>query len=352
MSCGIIARCDAGGLASITREVFRHLRPERTLLLDLGDRGRSECVADGYEPEDGQSVYRASFAGALPESAIDWLTAPGVDVVHSCETFYDDRILRAARANDIRTVVLAMPELAPWADGALSHDPSAPRPSVITVPTMWREHTLPTSTLLPVPVATDRLRFKQRDRVDHLYHPTGAAMLDRNGTDLFLRALTHMETAPRVTIRSERAVTIPRDVRADVTIVETPTNNYWDQYPADADVLVLPRRYGGLSLPVQECAALGIPAVMLANDVYAQHRHVIGVEPSKARPARMKGGTVPVWDADPRELARALDDVVQTGVWHASHYAGYWARQHAWSGPLGARWCQMLDAGCAAEVAA
>src|SRR5690349_8790171 len=109
------ARCDGGGLDSVTREIHRHLRPERTLLLDLGGRGRGDCVPDDYRYGE---VFRCDWMGGLPANAVDWVCDPACDVLVAVETFYDDRILTLARQRGMRVILYAMPELAPWATTA------------------------------------------------------------------------------------------------------------------------------------------------------------------------------------------------------------------------------------------
>jgi hypothetical protein len=350
MTFAMIGRCDPGGLGTLTSEVHRHLRPARTLLVDLDDRGRGVCHETPYVHGD---IVRVPFAGAVPDLLIDWLCAPGVDVLWSAETFYDARILRAARANGVRTVVCAMPELAPWAAGAPAGIPSIPRPSLITVPTGWRHDTLPAAQLLPVPVATDRLVWQHRTRIEHLYHPTGTAMADRNGTDLLLAAVAHVTRPCRLTIRAERPITIPPAPNVDITVVTDPAGDYWAQYPPDIDLLVLPRRYGGLSLPVQECAALGVPALVLDPDPYAAQPWTVTVPATRSRPTRMKGGTVPVHQTSPSQLAAAIDRAIDRPDEHAGRSAATaeWVRTHAWDGPLGHRWCELLAADCPAAAA-
>lgn len=346
MSVGIIGRCDAGGLAALTREVHRHVRPARTLLLDLEEHGRGECIPDEYAHGE---VYRSTFKGGIPDLAIEWLTAEGVDSIWSAETFYEDRILREAHGHGIRSVVYAMPELAPW------HDPDVIRPRTITTPTAWRIDTLPANTqVLPLPVARDRLRYTERKQCTHLYHVVGSpgakrAMLDRNGTEILLAALPFISSDDvRVTIRCpHERIQIPK-TRAHVEVVSAPVADYWESYPADIDLLVLPRRYGGLSLPVQECAALGVPALMLRSDAYAQMgvEFINAIPSTGSSPAHMKGGRVPVHDADPRELAAAIDFLVGHPEQHhaASIEAGVWAEGRSWDGRLGDRWRATLDA--------
>lgn len=353
MSFALVARCDPGGLSSITAEVFRHLCPAKTLLLDAH---RGPCNDRLYETDESrQQLLYSSFDGALPGDYADWIGS-GVDALFSAETFYDEKVIRAAKANGVRTVMLAMPELAPWA----TTSPDRARvlkPDVLVVPTAWRIETLPGAGILPVPVARDRLRPTLRREVAHLYHVTGAAMLDRNGTDLFLRALPLMEHDVRVTIRSERPITVP-PCRHDVIVTQERTANYWEAYPPEIDLLVMPRRYGGLCLPVQEAASLGVPSLVLDADPYAGEPFTFTVPTTRSTTANMKGAAlgcenpVRVWDASPADLARTLDRLVNSPhLTGASAAANAWAETHAWDSLLGMTWCEMLMAECGSMAA-
>ena len=51
---------------------------------------------------------------------------------------------------------------------------------------------------------------------------------------------------------------IPPNVKLRIDEGDTP--NYWDNYRGD--VLIMPRRFGGLCLPVNEALAAGMPAIM------------------------------------------------------------------------------------------
>lgn len=342
MSLGILARYDGGGLGTLTREVFRHLEPARTLLISMpGRTGREGLFPWAYDIDGtGRSVYPTEFAGAFPQRARDWIAAEGITTLWSAETFYDERVMRAAHQHGIRTVVYAMPELAPW-----SVDPSAAKPRALHVPTEWRADTVPGASVLEFPVATDRLPWRGRDQVRHIFHITGSAMLDRNGTNGLLAALPMIPEKLRVTIRSEKPLDVPA-CHHDIEVVYDATPDYWRIYPDDIDLLVMPRRYGGLSLPVQECAALGVPSVVLGSDPYAEHPFTWVALTDRFTEHRMKGGMVPVWQFDPADLATAIRRAVTAPGGNAdrSSYAQEWAAHRAWDGPLGDRWREMLSA--------
>lgn len=349
MTLGIIGRCDAGGLGTLTSEVFRHLKPERTLLLHMGTAGRG---GDGnpslYDVEGAtQVVYPADWQGKLSDRHVDWLCAEGIDTLWSAETFYDDAVIRRAHQNGIKTVCYVMPELNPWNRVAPGNTPARPRELV--TPTGWEIGRSDDSMrVLPFPIARDRLPFRQRGQQDgplHLYHVVGAAMLDRNGTELLLTALNFVREPVRVTVRTEkgaRSVSYGNGVTLEWE--SGPTLNYWMSYPADADVLVMPRRYGGLCLPIQEAASLGMPAVILDSDPYADAPFTVEIESKPGRLTRMKGGEFMVHDADPHALAERIDYLAshRHQVRLLSIAANRWASERSWFGDLGLAWRTML----------
>lgn len=354
MTFGLVARCDMGGLATITQEVYRHLCPDRTLLLNLGARGRGPCVEEAYDLGQAGQVFPASWDGGISDGIAEWIGGRGITTLFSAETFYDEKIVRAAKAEGVRTVMLAMPELAPWASTSPDRGRTL-KPDVLAVPTTWRVETLPGCTVLPVPVARDRLPPTLRARAEHLFHMTGGAMLDRQGTELLLRAIPLISCACRLTIRSERPIAVPPSSVVEVDVISDRARNYWEAYPDGIDLLVAPRRYGGLSLPVQECASLGVPALVLQRDPYAQESFTFALDVTRGVPAHMKGADqhgpnpVMVWDASPHMLAQMIDEIVgrPDAVKAASAMANEWAEESAWDGPLRERWTEILDASAA-----
>jgi glycosyltransferase involved in cell wall biosynthesis len=91
------------------------------------------------------------------------------------------------------------------------------------------------------------------------------------------------------------------------------SKDYWGVYPSYADVLVMPRRYAGLSLPVQEAASLGMGLVMLDvppyNEMLAPESLVATRGPGIEVP--MVGGTFTVHSGDVTALAAKMDELVR-----------------------------------------
>lgn len=323
MRLGLIARADDRGLGVLTWEFHRHLAPASTLVVrEPGAEARGFLPHLDRYPGAAVVTYDQ---GTLPEQPTrDWLD--GLDVVYSAETFYDQRLTGWAAAAGVATVLHTMPEF---------HSPAMATPTVLWAPTPWRLDQLPPARLVPVPVAADRfpLTAPARDGQLRVLHTAGhRAAADRNGTTALLTALRMVRQPMTVrlltqdphlpTIRPARGVTLQSEPGG--------RTDYWGLY-ADADVLALPRRYGGLCLPTQEAMAAGLAVVMADCPPN-------GWWPTLRVPASPRGelntpcGPVPIYSTNPRGLARTLDSLALDGDVLAGHQAASvaWARAHTW----------------------
>lgn len=285
-------------------------------------------------PERAPHARRVRWAQGLdPKITRQWLR--DVDVVYAAETFYDPRLPKWAEAAGVVTVLHANPEF--WTGGQ--------HPSRLWSATPWRLDAMPPDTeVVPFPVAVDRFTpAEPHDGPARFLHVAGKrALADRNGTDSLVDAV------PLLTRPCEIRMVVQHgdppsfhDVPAHVKLVALdPPADYWRLYTA-ADVLVMPRRYGGLCLPVQEACAAGLAVIMSdlpPNDVWPGPR----VPADFRRKATMPCGRVPVYDTDPRRLAEVMDAMADPSV-RAGHQAESraWAADHSWD-VMGPRWLDMM----------
>jgi glycosyltransferase involved in cell wall biosynthesis len=322
---GLIARADDRGLGHMTWEFHRHLQPARTLVVrEPGAEARGFAPHLDRYPD--ATVVRFD-GGLLPEAEVRaWLQ--GLDVLYSAETFYDWHLVDWAEQAGVATVLHVMPEF-------FHHH--VPPTTAVWAPTPWRLQHLPAYTrVVPVPVATDRFPMAAPARADQLrvLHTAGhRAAADRNGTTQLLQALrrTRQPMAVRLTTQDPALpkAALPRTVTLQAEVGGRA--GYWDLYAA-ADVLVLPRRYGGLCLPVQEAMAAGLAVVLpdtAPNDWW----------PALLVPGRERGhintaaGTLPLFAADPHQLAQQLDQLAASPelVAEAQQASLAWAQAHSWA---------------------
>lgn len=325
---GMIVRCDQGGLGNQTRDLHKHLTPSTTLLINLPS-------------EKGRGIgYPADFAGPDTMHWHDDVIPPDIarqfedrcDVILSVEVFYSAVFSKA------RTVLVANPELWQGYDA-----------TTLVVPTTWMlERMPPEAVVLPHPVTHPPVsQVRRRHSVTTFLHVAAPAMLDRNGTTTVMEALQHVDEQCQLWVHAPGTPSPTGDTRFTVSKVDVRwssryNRNAWSTYDVEADVMLLPRRYGGLCLPVQEAAACGLPSVMTA--LSPQNTWPVWTIPTKSHYTYpMRGGEFPVYDTDPRELAKAMTDMVRGGVdiEALSDAALAWAEQLSWDNLL-PRWQELV----------
>lgn len=238
MRLGVIARSEARGLAQQSHEVCRNLDPERVLLVDPGPDKRFTQHPERYADWDTTTVRWTN--GRLDENTVrPWLE--GLDVVYTAETPYDERLPQWAAEAGCGVVVHANPEF------LNSRDAKAPVTWWAATP--WRLEHLPARTrVVPMPVPEAPYRTEPGDRVRFLHVAGWPAVSDRNGTGFVAEAAGHMRSDATVVIRGQhRDIDRYRRHTPRLTIESGCVPNHWDLY-RDADVLVMPRRFGGLCL--------------------------------------------------------------------------------------------------------
>jgi glycosyltransferase involved in cell wall biosynthesis len=320
-------------------EFARHVEPDRTMIIEMGELARGFPIHDERYP----GAMRMPFDGHVvgDETAVrDWLK--GLDVLYSAETFYDWRIIEWAAEAGCATVLHVMPEF--YRHGL---DPSLPKPDRFWTPTSWRLEDLdPATIVVPVPVALDRFEPKHRTEAVTFLHIAGhRAAADRAGTTTILRALRRVSSRVRIIMITQDENLPQTSLRRNVTLERRVRSKceYWELY--DGDVLLSPRRYGGLSLVHNEAAAAGM-ALLLSN-VSPNPTTWPGryVNTTSAGEIRTPSGVLPVSGVDPEALAVEIDELAQNPsiVADLSAASICWAQDHSWK-TLAGEYLTQLDA--------
>jgi hypothetical protein len=297
---GLVAFCSPTGLGYQTRAIHQHLKPAKTMVVDLSSYNGMPLHPDWYP-----DAWRFVRGFPTDQDCDEFLD--GLDSVIVCETPLNYRLFAAAEKRGVRTILQANPE---FCDYLTSSPP--PRPTLIGLPSTWMEdeirHAVPGIPVeaLPVPIDLSALPQRAITEARRFIHIAGRpAAHDRNGTLDFI-------AAARIAARSMPGAEFiifcqtPTDeisralLGAPITLVgavSDPTEMY-----READILVLPRRYGGLCLPAQEAVGSGIPVLMPAispNNSWLPHSWLLPVRPDHQRfmarsPINLYGVEVPV----------------------------------------------------------
>lgn len=267
MKVGLLAYSTNTGLGHQTYEFYRHMKPAKTLVADLGKFNRMPTHHDRY-PD-------AAVVAGIPDcNRMEWLLE-GMDAIFVAETPLNFCLFKRAREKGIVTIQQYNYEFLDF-----FRHPDWDKPGILAAPTVWnidKVKALNAAPVMewPVPISRDLIPFRKIEQCKTFVHVIGRpAVHDRNGTLSFLEAAKKIGNRFKYKVYyqepiDQRAVEYFTPVKRALErakeslqleiIVDAP--NYTDIY-AEGDVLVLPRRYGGLCLPANEALSAGMPVIM------------------------------------------------------------------------------------------
>jgi glycosyltransferase involved in cell wall biosynthesis len=310
MRIGIIARADKTGLGYQTKELVEMLNTHKIMLIDSSHFNGNKQFPEWY---DGYNVTRGQ-AGFLTNLEVNrFLT--DVDVIISCEIFYNRRLAALAHRRGIKTILQYNYEFFEYF--AIN---GMREPDILLGPTTWNidimqkhftykskvAHLPPPTTPAIFASAKDANMGKTHKRILHVAGKRAAK--DRNGTDIVIEMLKYSKAD------YELVVTVQGDFKPDcddprLTIDNSNPDDRAELYTG-FDFMILPRRYGGLCLPMNEALLSGLPVIMTDvspnNDILPSEWLV---EAPKVGEVQFKG-IVDLHDADPQKLAELVDKFV------------------------------------------
>lgn len=312
---GLIARCESSrGLAIQSHNLFLHVPVERVLLV----RRQPHALDCEERPEWYPGATHITYDHinhTLPQEIVmEWLE--GLDVVFTVETPYDWRFPDWARSMRVKTVIQGNPEF-------YRHDQDShilagnnnykAHPDAWWWPTPWRLDRLPPGQVVPVPMP-DIEPVAYTGNPPRFLHVVGKrAYEDRNGTDIVINALRGIEEPCDFTINGFGwelpEINLLPNVPVNLTVERAGVEDRWGMY-RDQSILVLPRRYGGLSLPALEAAVSGLGVLMPScspNQVLASGF----LAARDDRTINMACGRVNVADVNFRDLSAAINDLIR-----------------------------------------
>lgn len=257
MRLGLVARCDKTGLGIQTLNLARMLNPSKILLINSEPFNGNEQHPEWY------SNYNVQHSNGFPRlrDCKDFLR--DVDIVLTCEIPYNYGLFDMARQLNKRTFLQYNFEFLDY----LVND-SLPKPTKFIAPSDWRINEVKDIgevIHLPPPVflgdfETAKYRNIHRTGKIRFLHIAGRpAIHDRNGTQSLISAVEKSKGDFELVIKSQVKLEESKDKRI-VYDYSNPDNNV--ELYEDFDVMIIPRKYGGLCLPCNEALAAGIPVLM------------------------------------------------------------------------------------------
>lgn len=302
MKIGLLAYSTNTGLGYQTLAFYRHMKPHKTLLVDLHKFNGMKTHHERYQ--DGEVMLTRN----MPDCGhMDWLTND-VDIVFICETPLNYCLMEKAKAKGVPVVLQYNYE---FLDYLNRKDIEAP--AVLAAPSIWHKKDVESLGIAPVldlPVPTDAsdINFREIDECRTIFHIAGKqAIHDRNGTQTFIEAALKCGNKFKYIIYAQQldgtteTLVKKAQQRIDLELVQD-VANYADMYKV-GDVLVLPRKYGGLCLPMQEALTAGIPVIMPDIEPNAYRLPKQWLVPAKRERSFMTRTQIDIYETDPNFLA-------------------------------------------------
>lgn len=307
MKLGIIARSDNTGLGNQTRDLVSMLNPSSIMLVNSLSFNKNKQHPEWYKD------YECFHVRGLPKTGDLEPFIRSVNVVLTCETFYNNSFIELARRRGVKTVLQYNYEFLEYL-----HKQSLPFPDIMLAPSLWNYEKVAEISegktklfYLPPPINTlifDEARKENMSKNhNRLLHVAGKpATKDRNGTNSIIEMLKYSRTDYEIVITTQQELNISyKDSRLKI-VVGNPDNRQ-DLY-FGYDAMILPRRYAGLCLPMNEALVSGLPVFMTdisPNNTILPKEWLVKAEKHDQFRARVD---LDVYNADPKGLAKMIDN--------------------------------------------
>jgi glycosyltransferase involved in cell wall biosynthesis len=256
MQIGLVARCDHTGLGYQTRALAEMLNPDVILLID------SSPFKDLKQYPEWYKDYKVITSNGIPGYNEYEKFLKQIDVMVTAETPYVYEAWNWARMIGVKTVCQLNWE---FFDGLVQ--PNMPHPDQYLMPSYWHledfQQLFPETIYLPPPSlempATKALNMSRTGKKKFVHIVGSNAIYDRNGWSSLIDALQESTGDFELHVFSQQDITGLRDKRIIYHISDINDNK---ELYEGFDALILPRRYGGLCLPMNEALLAGLPVIM------------------------------------------------------------------------------------------
>jgi hypothetical protein len=310
MRIGLIARSDNSGLGNQTRELAYMLNPSKVLLIDSYSFNRNKQHPEWYKD------YNVTNNSGFVSNRVALEFLKDLDVVISCEIFYNKNFPVLAKQNGVKSVLQYNYE---FLDNLQNSE--LPLPDILLSPSKWGlEDVLEkfgnSCRVVHLPPPTDHKMFENARKLNlkstkKLLHIAGkVAIKDRNGTDTVIEMMRHSKADFTLEIRSQGEMNYNIDDNR-IKIITDNVENQEGLY-SGYDAMVMPRRYAGLCLPMNESLLCGLPVFMTDISPNNQILPSDWLVASHKVDELMTRTMLDVYSANPVELAAKIDSYMSS----------------------------------------
>lgn len=308
MRVGILARADLTGLGIQSRNWVRLLNPYKVIVIDSTSFNSNTQHYEWYNNR--QNAFRID--GFIQQRDVDSILN-GIDVLLTFEIPYNYQIISMARSRGIKTIIQNN-----WEFTDYLKQPELPLPDILLNHSYWhlddQKALWPKITeYCPTPLFTEDFggiwlqNLERKEKKLRFLHVAGRQTYeDRNGTKALMRAVLEIpkEIDFELVIKTQTAE-LADILDSRITIDSSAPEDEKDLY-RNFDAMIMPRRYGGACLPMNEALASGLPVIMTDVDPNNKVLPSYWLVKAEKETAFMARTVIDVFSADTTDLAARI----------------------------------------------
>jgi len=262
---GMFVFANDSGLGAQTRRLCQMLKPDRLLAIDMSKLSKNSI--QHFEWYDNFNGYKVN---GVPTNHELIVFLRGLTHVILCETALNNQFYALAKQMNVKVFLQSNYE---FCDHLVNN---IIPPTKFLMPSYWKIMEMQTEfgedRVMYLPPPINPIEFKEARQINfarqstdkpRFLHIVGTlAANDRNGTLSLLESLRYSKGDYELVIRSQHE--LPKEYIVNDRRVKYDIQNVTDAQDMykDFDCMILPRRYGGLSLTTNEALMSGLPVIM------------------------------------------------------------------------------------------
>jgi len=312
---GLIAFANSSGLGAQTRRLAQLIQPDRILVVNSS--GFSQNKKQNF---DWYKDFEFFVSNGFPSDKDVLAFMQNLTHIFTCENPYNFNMIHWARQKGIKTYCQSNYE---FCENLGKH--YLPAPDVFLMPSYWKIKEMEEKfgkdsvAYLPPPINPDefeiprKINMKRKGKPRFLHIIGTLVTEDRNGTLDLLEAVKLSKEDFELVIHTQHPLpmTYFLDDKRVKYRIEDFVNNY--ELYKNFDALILPRRFGGLSLTTNEALMSGLPVFMTdisPNNKLLPKDWLIRSEKKGSFMARSK---IDLYSIDVKRLAEKIDWLASIG---------------------------------------
>lgn len=314
---GMITRCDLTGLGNQSQDWVNQLPIAKVL------------VAWGQGKQSDPSIYkglemRICEYGSPSLEEVDWFLKD-IDVALFLETPYNWNLISEARKRGIKTIIN------PNYEQLLIDIPEQPDMWLCTNTLNYKTINTENKVYLPQPINRELFQFKKRKKArTFLFNNGNGGMHGRNGLTEFIEAINYVKSDVRFIINSQVPVEMINDSRVSVKLGEQSLKEIW----GEGDVFVHLRKFGAMTLPMNEAMSLGLPIIGINRDPENTYLPTeLLVEPEGKYPFQVASEKIMIeaCSFSPIKIAEKIDEIANKDISELSEKMNELAEKWNWT---------------------